>query len=81
MGEPRRAYFRPVGEKTATKYFVLPSGMVDLFGVVKSEKKDVGFLVLRKSPGIFHYAPYTFDFLEVSFNSAKSVENNPPGKR
>jgi hypothetical protein len=81
MGDPEKAYYRPVGEKAATRFFVLPSGMIDLFGVVKSEKKDVGFVVFRKSPGLFHYAPNTFDCIEVPLNSAKSVKNDPLGKR
>jgi hypothetical protein len=76
MGDPEKAFFRAVGEKAPSRYFELPKGVIDLFGVAKSVKKDVGFVVLRKSPGLIHYSPNTFDFIEVSFNTAKSARND-----
>ncbi|HEY4417489.1 MAG TPA: hypothetical protein VGO57_17490 [Verrucomicrobiae bacterium] len=76
MGDPRKAIYRAVGDKSTVKYFELPKGMIDLFGVTKSVKKDVGFTVLRKSSGFFQYSPNTFDFIEVSFNTAKPVKND-----
>lgn len=44
----------------------MPSGVIDIYGVTQGIKKDVGFVVFRKSPGIIHYAPYTHDFIEIS---------------
>lgn len=79
MGDPGKAFYRAVGDNATARYFELPKGMIDLFGVAKSVKKDVGFTVLRKSPGLVHYSPDTFDFIEVSFETAKSVKNDRPG--
>ena len=37
----------------------LPRQVIDVFGVTKGLKKEYGFVVFRKSPGLIHYAPYT----------------------
>jgi hypothetical protein len=76
MGDPRKAYCRPVGEKKAAIYFELPKSMIDLFGVTKGVKKDVGFVVFKKSTGFFSYSPNEFVFLEFSFKDAKQVKGN-----
>jgi len=76
MGDPRKAYCRPIGEKQAAIYFELPKGMIDLFGVTKGVKKDVGFVVLKKSTGFFPYSPNEFVFLEFSFKNAKRTTTN-----
>jgi len=47
----------------------LPRGVVDLYGVTRGVKKDIGVVVFRKSPGLIHYAPYTHGFLEFNLNS------------
>jgi hypothetical protein len=72
--ELRKVFFRPVSEKIATNYFELPSGMMDLFGVTKSVKKDIGFPVLKKS-GWFSYTPAEYAFVEVWFKNAKLVKS------
>jgi len=76
MGDPRKAYCRPAGEKQAAIYFELPKSMIDLFGVTKGVKKDVGFVVLKKSTGFFLYSPNEFVFLEFSFKDAKRTTIN-----
>jgi hypothetical protein len=73
MGDPRKAYCRAVGEKQAAVYFELPKGMIDLFGVAKGVKKDVGFVVLKKSTGFFRYSSNEFVFLEFSLKDAKRM--------
>jgi hypothetical protein len=76
MGDPREAYYRPVTERKTASYFELPAGMIDLFGVTKSVKKDVGFVVLKKSTGFFSYSPNEFVFLEFWFKDAKQTTVN-----
>jgi hypothetical protein len=81
MGDARKAFYRPAAEKKAAHYFELPKGMVDLFGVTKSVKKDIGFTVLMKTPGLFTLTPNEFTFIEFSFKDAKPVKNDTPGHR
>jgi len=76
MGDPRKAYCRPIGEKEAAIYFELPKGMIDLFGVTKGVKKDIGFVVFKKSTRFFSFSYYEFVFLEFSFKDAKQVKDN-----
>jgi hypothetical protein len=76
MGDPRKAYCRPADEKQAAIYFELPKSMIDLFGVTKGVKKDVGFVVLKKTTGFFSFYPNEDVFLEFSFKDAKRITVN-----
>ena len=71
-------YYRGVVERNATNCFVLPKRVVDLFGATKAihKGKEIGFMVFEQSPGLFHYSPYTFDFIEFSFKDTKRVSGN-----
>ncbi len=78
--DPRRIYFRSLGEKDASKYFLLPRAVIDIFGVtngVTKKHKDFAFMVFRESGGLIPYAPYGFNIVEMSFNDAKKVRINP----
>lgn len=51
----------------------MPKGMIDLYGVTRGVKKDIGLVALRKSPGLIHITPNTHDFLEFSISAGKPV--------
>lgn len=76
--DPRKVFFRPVGEVNATNFFELPKGMIDLMGVTRGVKdsENVGFVVLQKSKGFFHYSPNEFSFIEVSFKNVKHLKSD-----
>jgi len=44
----------------------IPSGVIDLYGATRGIKKDIGFVVFRKSSGPLSYSPYTDDFIEIT---------------
>jgi hypothetical protein len=44
----------------------IPKGILKIQGVTRGIRKDVGLFVLRKSPGLAHVTPNTFDFIELS---------------
>jgi len=73
---PTRVYYHTDEKTQPTNYFKLPKGIIDIDGVTKAIKKDVGFVVLRKSKGFFHYSPNEFAFIEVSFKDAKQVKGD-----
>jgi hypothetical protein len=72
--DPTKVFYHVTSEEAATNYFELPKGIIDLFGVTKSAKKDVGFVVLKKSTGFFHYSPNEFTFVEFYFKNSKRVK-------
>jgi len=49
----------------------IPEGVLDFHGITRGIKKDIGLVVLRKSPGQIHYAPNTFSFLEFALAEGK----------
>lgn len=73
--EAAKVYYHAAEDPHATNYFKLPKGIIDICGVTKavSANKDVGFELLRKSKGLFHYAPNEFVSVEVSFKNAKQI--------
>ena len=74
--DPKKVFYRPASGGTATNYFEFPKGMIDLFGVTKSVKKDVGFVVSKKSAGFFNYTPDEFAFIEFYFKNSKCVNSH-----
>jgi hypothetical protein len=70
---PAKVYYRGVVHAGATNYLELPKRVVDLLGVTKAihKGKDIGFMAFEQSPGFFHYSPYTYDLIEVSFKDSK----------
>jgi hypothetical protein len=75
-GDPRKVFFRPAAGGNATNYFHLPKGMIDLMGATKGIKSrdNIGFVVLRKSAGLFHYSPSEFSFIEVTPKNVKRTK-------
>jgi hypothetical protein len=76
--DPRKVYYRPASGERATNYFEFPKGILDFKGVTRGikERENIGFAVLRKSKGFFHYSPNEFAFIEVSFKDAKQMKGN-----
>ena len=73
-----KVYYRSAAGESATNYFEFPKGILDFEGVTRGikERENIGFAVLRKSKGFFHYSPNEFAFIEVSFKDAKPVKGN-----
>ena len=73
--DPLKVYFRAPEEGAGVGCFLLPKGIIDIYGgaMAAHTGKDVGFMVLRRTPGIFTLSPNEFDFLEFSFKDAKRV--------
>lgn len=76
--DPRKVFYRAGAGESATNYFELSKGIIDVFGVTRGVKEtdNIGFTVLRKSKGFFHYSPNEFTFIEFSFKNAKQVKGN-----
>ena len=62
---PSRVFWRKFGND-AVYSAGMPRGVIDLFGATKGIRRDVGFVVFRRSPGIPLYSPYRVDFMEIS---------------
>lgn len=70
--DPHRIYWRTDG--SCIEYEIkLPKGVIDIYGVTRGIKKDFGAVVFRHSPGLFHYAPYTEDFVEFRLLDGEEV--------
>jgi len=51
----------------------LPKGIIEIYGAAKGIKKDIGFMVFRKTPGLIHWYPRTWDFVEIQLAKGKLV--------
>ncbi|MGH2508535.1 MAG: hypothetical protein ACRDHZ_14220 [Ktedonobacteraceae bacterium] len=54
----------------------MPGGIIDIYGATRGIRKDVGFVVFRKSPGLIHYSPYTEDFIELMIADGRRASGN-----
>jgi len=66
--DPSRLVWRSIGDRVE-HVIGLSRGVIDLLGVTRGIEKDIGLVVFRKSPGLIHYSPYTYDFLEFTPDS------------
>lgn len=70
--DPSRIFWRSTDSRII--YTInMPKGVIDIHGATRGIQKDIGFVVFRKSPGIIHYSPYTFDFIEISLGKGKPI--------
>lgn len=72
---PSRVYWRGLNDK-AVYSANMPDETVDIYGVTKGIRKDIGFVVFAKSAGWFKYSPYTTKFVEMSLS--QGVRTNAP---
>jgi hypothetical protein len=73
-----KVYYHAAENAHATNYFTLPKRVIDIRGTTRAvdTNMDIGFDTVALSKGWFHYSPYTFEFVEVSFKNAKKLEDN-----
>lgn len=72
--DPSKIYWR-TKDPTKTYYQALPTWVIDLYGAAHGIKKDIALLAFGKSHGLFHYAPYTHEVIELKL--AKGTECVP----
>ena len=68
--DPSRVFWHAKDSSTVFS-IELTKAVIDIYGATRGVKKDIGFVVFRKSPGFFHYSPYTDEFVEISLAKGK----------
>ena len=73
--DARKVFCRSTSDAKAVRYWELPKGVEDVFGVAKSAKKDVLIEVFRRSTGFFHVAPFEFSYIDLSLSKSKPAND------
>jgi hypothetical protein len=65
--DPSRVFWKEHGSHIELSV-PMPAGIIDIYGATRGIRKDIGFVVFRKSQGLIQYSPYTSDFVEISLS-------------
>jgi hypothetical protein len=69
---PKFVFWRQLGSPQTFR-IELPNGIIEIYGAAKGIKQDVGFMVFRKTPGLIHWYPRTWGFVEIQLSKGKIV--------